>query len=240
MGKWTKEQLNRLREQMTAQRRCADELAAEIRYRFGCSNLVAYRMAHGLSQPQAAARYEQATGRIMSQPLLSKLEQFPAQSSRPPQAGQIIGFAMVYATTPLRLIAPDALDQLDPYERSLLIRCNVAFTPPLAPEPAATGRPDSLEPSQSQDNTRAARGVRLADGKLEWERQVAMAARRALRFFVPRGINTLAFERPCIHARRVAPRLPVYRPAGYARSARLASAAQGRSRCVTVFLPRST
>ncbi|MGH8884747.1 MAG: hypothetical protein ACRDYX_06165 [Egibacteraceae bacterium] len=51
---------------------------------------------------------------------------------------------------------------------------------------------------------------------------------------VPRGINTLAFERPCIHARRVAPRFHICRPSGYARSARLASAAQDRSRCVTV------
>ncbi|MGH8903139.1 MAG: hypothetical protein ACRDYA_16080 [Egibacteraceae bacterium] len=157
-------------------------MADEIRHRCGCSKLLAYRMAHGLSQPQAVARYEQATGRIMSQPLLSKLEQFPAQSSRPPQAGQLIGFAVVYGTTPLRLIDPDALDQLDPYERSVLIRCNVAFTSPLPPEPAVTGRPDSLEPSQSQDNTCAARQVRLADGKLEWERQMRTAARKALRF----------------------------------------------------------
>ncbi|MGH8888027.1 MAG: hypothetical protein ACRDYX_23310, partial [Egibacteraceae bacterium] len=181
MAKWAKEELNRLREQMTAQRRCTDELADEIRYRCGCSNLAAYRMAYGLSQPQAVARYEQATGGLLSQPVLSKLEQFPAQSSRPPQAGELIGLAMVYGTTPLRLIAPDALDQLDPHERSVLIRCNVGFVPVPTPESATTGRPDSLERSEAPDAV-GARRVRLADRTLEMERQAAMAARRAFRF----------------------------------------------------------
>jgi hypothetical protein len=179
MGKWTKEKLNQLREQMTTQRRCADELADEIRYRCGCSKLVAYRMVRGLSQPQAAARYEQVTGRVMSQPMLSKLEQFPADSSRPPQAGQLIGFAMVYGTTPLRLIDPDALDQLDPYERSVLIRCDIAFAP--ASSPVTPEHLDSLECGQTPEGF-GPRRVRLANGQLEWERQVAVAARKARRF----------------------------------------------------------
>lgn len=84
MSKWTKAQVNRLREQMTAQGRDTDELADEICRRCGCSKLAAYRMAHGWSQPEAAERYQQATGAFMDQPSLSKLELFPSNSSRAP------------------------------------------------------------------------------------------------------------------------------------------------------------
>ncbi len=181
MGRWTKAEVDRLRDGMAAQGFSTDEVAGEIRYRCGCSKLAAYRLAHGLSQPQVVARYEQVTGRPMSQPLLSKLEQFP-DSDRAPQAGQLIGLAMVYATTPLRLLATDVLDQLDPHERSVLIRCNVAFVPPQPPcEGAMTGRPDTLERGEASRVLGAGR-VRLADGKLELERQVMTAARKALRF----------------------------------------------------------
>lgn len=74
MSKWTKAELNGLRERMAAHGRGAEEIAEEIRYHCRCSKLTAYRLAQGLSQPQAVARYEQATGRTMSQPVLSKLE----------------------------------------------------------------------------------------------------------------------------------------------------------------------
>ena len=181
MSKWTKAEVSRLRERMAAQGRGSDEIAEEIRYRCGCSKLAAYRMAHGLSQPQAVARYEQATGKLLSQPLLSKLEAFP-DSERAPRAGELIGLAMVYATTPLRLVAADTLDELDPHERSVVIRCDVAFVPPRPPFAGSTGRrPDSVERSESPRTLGAGR-VRLADGKLELERQVMTAARRALRF----------------------------------------------------------
>ncbi len=109
MGSWTKADLNRLRHQMTIQQRSIDEVAEEIRHHCACSKLAAYRMAHGWSQPQAAERYVQATGGFMDQPLLSKLELFPSPGTRAPTACQLIGLATVYATTPLRLIAPDAL-----------------------------------------------------------------------------------------------------------------------------------
>jgi transcriptional regulator with XRE-family HTH domain len=176
MGSWTKADLNRLRHQMTIQQRSIDEIAEEIRHHCACSKLAAYRMAHGWSQPQAAERYLQATGGFMDQPLLSKLELFPSSGTRAPAACQLIGLATVYTTTPLRLIAPDALDRLDPHERAVLVRCNAVFTPPAPPLPASpvTGHRDSLEPD--------ARRLRLADNGLESERRMAMASRRALRF----------------------------------------------------------
>ncbi|MGH8906494.1 MAG: hypothetical protein ACRD0K_08255 [Egibacteraceae bacterium] len=174
MSTWTKADINRLRQQMIGQQRNIDEIADEIRHHCACSKLAAYRMAHGWSQPQAAERYQQTTGGFMDQPLLSKLEQFPSPGARAPSAAQVIGLAGVYATIPLRLVAPDALDRLDPHERAVLVRCNTAFLPTLTPPPPAPGRLDSLE--------HGARRVRLADDGLEVERQMAMAGRRALRF----------------------------------------------------------
>jgi hypothetical protein len=139
------------------------------------------RLPHGPRlEPTAGNRKLQADHRRpYDQPLLSKLEQFPAPGIRGPQAAQLIGFATVYGTTPLRLVAPDALDQLDPHERNTLIRCNAAFTPAPPPQPgeAIAGRLDSLERSEIPD-TRGARRVRLADSTLELERQVVTAARK--------------------------------------------------------------
>ncbi|MGH8903711.1 MAG: XRE family transcriptional regulator [Egibacteraceae bacterium] len=180
MSKWTKADLNQLRKLMTAQRRGTDEIADEIRHQYGCSKLAAYRMAHGWSQPEAVERYQQTTGGYMAQPLLSRLEQFPSDGTHAPLAAHLIGFAAVYTTTPLRLVAPDTLDQLDPRERDVLIRCNTAFTPPPVP-PATPERLDSLGPGKTPDGF-GPRRVRLANDRLETERQAAMAARRALRF----------------------------------------------------------
>ncbi|MGH8902749.1 MAG: hypothetical protein ACRDYA_13995 [Egibacteraceae bacterium] len=179
MSKWTKAELNQLRKLMTAQRRGTDEIADEIRHQYGCSKLAAYRMAHGWSQPEAVERYQHTTGGYMAQPLLSRLEQFPSDGVHAPLAAHLIGFAAVYATTPLRLIAPDTLDQLDPRERDVLIRCNTAFTP--VPLPATPEHPDRLERGETPDGF-GPRRVRLADSALKMERQAAMAARRALRF----------------------------------------------------------
>jgi hypothetical protein len=196
MGKWTKAQLNRLREQMTAQGRSIDEIAEEIRHQCSCSKLAAYRMAHGWSQPQATERYKQTTGGPMDQPLLSKLEQFPVPGIRGPQAAQLIGFAALYRTTPIRLVTPDALDQLDPHERDVLIRCNAAFTPAPPPQPggAITERLDNLERSEAP-NGFGPRRVRLADSTLELERQVVTAARKASGLPPPQKAATSARRR---------------------------------------------
>ena len=114
MGQWAKADVNRLRGLMQAQGRSVDEIADEIRLLCSCSKLAAYRMAHGLSQPEVVARYAQAAGdSFMDQPLLSRLEQFPARGSRAPLAAQLIVLASVYGTSPLRLLGADALDKLD-------------------------------------------------------------------------------------------------------------------------------
>ena len=178
MGKWTKTDLRQLRQLMTNQGRDTNQIADEIRHLHNCTKLAAYRMAHGWSQPEAVERYIHATGAFIDQPLLSKLEQFPTHSTRAPLAAQLIGLATIYHTTPLQLISAHALERLDPHERNVLIRCNIAFTPPPQPGQAPTERPDSLEIPDAP----GARRVRLADHKLEAERQVVTAARNAFRF----------------------------------------------------------
>lgn len=181
MGKWTKAELNRLRQLMTAQHRSTDEIAEEIRHLCGCSKLAAYRLAHGWSQPEAAERYQEATGRLMDQPLLSKLEQFPLAASRAPLAAQLIGFATVYGAAPLRLVGPYTLERLAPHERDLLIHYHAAFHTASQLTPAAASHLDSLGRGETPDPV-APRRVRLADNRLELERQMVAAARRAFRF----------------------------------------------------------
>lgn len=161
--------VNRLRAQMRGQNRTTGNIAVEIRIRFGYGPLAAYRMALGLSQPEVVERYREhcPTG-VLDQPLLSRLETFPAYGSRAPLATHLITLASVYGTTPLTLLDPDALDRLDPAERDVLIRCNAGF----AASPPDLGR-ELHAPTAGQ--------VRLtAPGSLHEE--VEMIARRALRF----------------------------------------------------------
>jgi hypothetical protein len=180
MSGWSKRDVNRLRAKMTQQGRGGEEVAAEIRQLTGCSPLAAFRMALGWSQPEVVERYaEVAPGSVMDQPLLSRLEGFPAAGSRPPQATQIITLASLYSTTPLRLLAPEALDRLEEHERAVLIRCNAAFTaaPPGAGPPMGSGAGASHIPTTMSR-------PRLMTAAHQLERQVEMAARRALRFAV--------------------------------------------------------
>ncbi|GAA0367279.1 hypothetical protein NE235_03225 [Actinoallomurus spadix] len=175
MGKWSKRDVNRLRAQMKDQGRSIEETAEEIRHLTGCSRLAAFRMAHGLSQPEVVERYAQvAPTSVMDQPLLSRMEMFPASGARTPQATQIITLATIYDTTPLRLLTPEALDRLDPHERAVLLRCNTAFT--ALPRPT-TGDEAGLIPL-------TATRPRILPEVDRLERQVEMAARKALRFAV--------------------------------------------------------
>jgi tetratricopeptide (TPR) repeat protein len=147
--------------------------------------MAAMRMALGWSQPEAVERYTvQASGSVMDQPLLSRLEAFPAAGSRPPQATQVISLAAIYGTTPMRLLDPEALNRLDEHERAVLIRCNTAFTTPSGVPAtgsqalAGAGQPAVPEAFPTTPTTT----LPLVSGQLE--RQVEMAARRALRFAV--------------------------------------------------------
>jgi tetratricopeptide (TPR) repeat protein len=172
MAAWSKRDVNRLREQMNAQGRDLDEIANEIRHLSGCSRLAAYRMAIGWSQPEAVEHYcEVAQGSVLDQPLLSRMEQWPASGSRPPLAAQIITLATVYGTTPLRLLDPKALDRLDAHERAVLVRCSTAFESLPAVRTGEVGyHEDSRQPMFAVNES--------------LERKVEMAARRALRFAV--------------------------------------------------------
>ncbi|MEW9556325.1 hypothetical protein [Nonomuraea sp. NPDC050783] len=161
--------VNRLRTQMLNQNRTTDEVAVEIRIQFGLTPLAAYRAALGMSQPEVVEHYrDQSPTAVMDQPLLSRLEMFPAFGSRAPLATHLITLASVYRTTPLTLLEPNALDRLDPQERDLLIRCNPGFTA----APPSLGESTFFTPTAQ---------VRLpVHGSLQEE--VEVIARRAMRF----------------------------------------------------------
>ncbi|MEU6036124.1 hypothetical protein ABZ801_12015 [Actinomadura sp. NPDC047616] len=172
MGTWSKRDIRLLRERMTAQGRELHDIACEVRARTGCSMLMAYRMAVGWSQSEVVERFTKAApGPAMDQTMLSRLEAFPGPSSRRPLATHIITLASIFQTNPLRLLTPDALDRLDEHERAVLLRCGAALGPPI---PLSTvGEP---APAQEQPSVQSAP---LTHGP---ERQVEVAARRALRF----------------------------------------------------------
>jgi transcriptional regulator with XRE-family HTH domain len=123
MNGWTKADIARLRDVMLSQGRGIDEIADEVRSVCNVTRLASYRLAHGLSQPQAVARCRRyGQGNALDQPTLSRLEQFPAKGSRTPLAVQLIALAGAYGTQPLRLLTPDALALLDPREGEVIVR----------------------------------------------------------------------------------------------------------------------
>jgi transcriptional regulator with XRE-family HTH domain len=187
MSGWSKRDVNRLRTKMQEHGRSLDDVASEIRQLTGCSPLAAYRMALGWSQPEAVERCsEQAPASVMDQPLLSRLEQFPAAGSRPPQAAQLTALAAVYGTKPLRLLTPQALERLDERERAVLIRCNAAFTDPTGNPPIQGVVPSAIPTTTPRQ--------RLIPASVDLERQVEMAARKALRFAVTAEASNIGPE----------------------------------------------
>ncbi|MEU6729314.1 hypothetical protein ABZ917_36900 [Nonomuraea wenchangensis] len=160
--------VNRLRNQMRNQNRSTAEIAVELRVQFQLPPLPAYRMALGLSQPDVVEQYRaQSPSAFMDQPLLSRLEMFPAFGSKPPLATHLITLASVYGTTPLTLLDPNSLDRLAPHEREVLIRCNPGFadSPTLGGGTSAMPTVDVRPP---------------VPGSLQEE--IDMIARRALKF----------------------------------------------------------
>jgi transcriptional regulator with XRE-family HTH domain/tetratricopeptide (TPR) repeat protein len=158
---------------MRAQGRGIDEIADEIRSLCGTSRLAAYRMAHGLSQPEVVDRFLAATdGAFLDQPTLSRLEQFPSRSSRAPLAAHLVPLAAIFGTTPLRLLSTEALGRLDARERELLLRWGSTLG--AARRSAVEFAPGS-DVGGVPDHDR-----RTVDHSLEG--QVAMAARRAFHF----------------------------------------------------------
>ena len=172
MTGWSKSDVTRLRELMRAQGRDIDEIADEVRAMCGTSRLAAYRMAHGLSQPQVVERFLGATdGAFLDQPTLSRLEQFPARGSRAPLAIHLVTLATIYGTTPLRLVTSQALEQLDAREREVLLRCQ-QLPAPESGRAVDAGEASVLVPALAAGGG----GVNSLEG------QVAMAARRAFKF----------------------------------------------------------
>ncbi|WP_236700748.1 helix-turn-helix domain-containing protein [Allosalinactinospora lopnorensis] len=175
MTKWTKAQVRSLVDRMRHQGRSDNEIAQEIRTKCGITPLAAYRQLHGWSQTEAAARYSKATpGYGVDQATLSRLELWPSKGGRAPQALQIVAFAKLYGAQPLNLLSAEGFERLGEAERDVLLRVGQENGPVKASH-SLTGRitqPPTDEPSSS-------------------ERQVEMAARRALRFgSLVEGSNT--------------------------------------------------
>ena len=183
--RWSKAEVNELRRRMHNQGRSIDETAEEIRHITSCSKLSAYRMALGISQTEAAARYEEATGSFMDQALLSRLEQFPSESGRSPLAVQLVGFAKTYDTSPMRLIHADALDRLEAQERAIFMQHHAAYNTSLTLS-------SLLEDTSAGDDSKVRTLSAVSVGPIlssehgtsreALERQVALAARRSLSF----------------------------------------------------------
>lgn len=164
---WTKRQITQLRERMRKQGRSDDDIADKIRYRCGCSRLAAYRRLHGWSQAEAADRYrEHSPGLFLDQASLSRLELWPQVGGRSPKAAQIIALASLYGTSPLRLLCPEGLENLDPSERDVLLRAslsgNTPTQPPLSRElETDSWAPDNLVTPKSKMETAAQRALKF-------------------------------------------------------------------------------
>jgi transcriptional regulator with XRE-family HTH domain len=170
MNGWTKADITRLREVMLSQGRGIDEIADEVRALCRVTRLASYRLALGLSQPQAVARCRKhSPGGAFDQPTLSRLEQFPAPGSRTPLAVQLMALATAYGTQPLRLLTPQALDKLDPRERDVVVRLASRSAPaPVVPVSVPASPP---VPAPASSN-----GARASTGT------VISASRRAFQF----------------------------------------------------------
>lgn len=170
---------------MQNQERSIDEIAEEIRHFTGCSKLSAYRMAHGISQTEAAARYEEATGSFMDQALMSRLEQFPLEGGRPPLAVQLVGLAKTYGTTPMHLMPADALERMDPQERAIFMQYHAAYNMGFAlssPSGLASVGAAITMRTLSATSVTSILTSGIGTDREDLERQVALAARRSLRF----------------------------------------------------------
>jgi transcriptional regulator with XRE-family HTH domain len=175
MNGWTKADITRLREVMLSQGRGIDEIADEVRVVCKVTRLASYRLALGLSQPQAVARCRKHTqGGAFDQPTLSRLERFPGRGSRTPLAVQLIALATAYGTQALRLITPDALELLDPRERDVIVRLANGAQPELeSPEQLEYPGHDPLDVVPAVDPSRPG-GAGAG--------QLVGAARRAFQF----------------------------------------------------------
>ena len=101
---------------MVAQGCTVDQVADEFRARWQFPPLAAYRYAAGLTQYQAASRYNEVVGDAAAgadNSLISKLELWPGGTGgKAPTAYNLVVLAVVYGTVPHRLVAPADMDKL--------------------------------------------------------------------------------------------------------------------------------
>ncbi|MGH3716834.1 MAG: hypothetical protein ACRDT4_25750, partial [Micromonosporaceae bacterium] len=131
-----------LRDQLLSQGLGVDQVAEEFRARWRFNPLQAYRHACGLSQSAAAGAYNRVTGDAAASvdgSLISKLEQWPAASGKPPTVYNLTVLAQVYQTNPERLVSAADLDQLPPRDQIALRALACPAPDAAATPPAATG-----------------------------------------------------------------------------------------------------
>lgn len=127
-----------LRAAMLAQSCGIDEIAAEMRARWGYALRAAYRHANGLTLDQAAERCNVAANDAdahTSGSRVSDWEGWP-RSGRRPSAFNLVVLAKSYGTQPRRLISPDEWEALDERERLIL---NELGRPGDEPKPTGGG-----------------------------------------------------------------------------------------------------
>jgi hypothetical protein len=111
-----------LRAAMIAQGCGVDEIAAEIRARWGFALRAAYRHANGLTLDQAADRCNAVANDADTRTTGSRISDWEGwpQTGRRPSAFNLVVLAKSYGTLPRRLISPDEWEMLDERERLIL------------------------------------------------------------------------------------------------------------------------
>lgn len=111
-----------LRAAMLAQGCGIDEIAAEMRARWGFALRAAYRQANGLTLDQAAERCNTVANDADARTSGSRVSDWEGwpQSGRRPSAFNLVVLAKSYGTQPRKLISPDEWDALDERERLIL------------------------------------------------------------------------------------------------------------------------
>lgn len=111
-----------LRAAMLAQGCGIDEIAAEMRARWGFALRAAYRHANGLTLDQAADRCNAVANDADARTSGSRISDWEGwpQSGRRPSAFNLVVLAKSYGTQPRRLISPDEWEMLDERERLIL------------------------------------------------------------------------------------------------------------------------
>ncbi|MEV6602784.1 hypothetical protein [Kutzneria sp. NPDC051319] len=158
-----KAERDELRTAMLAHGSSVEEVAEEFRARWQFTPLAAYRYAAGLTQLQAAARYNEALGddgARVDASLISKLEQWPvARGAKTPTAYNLAVLAVVYGTAPQRLVGRADIDKLPRRDQLVLhtthetaATTNSADEPVVLP-PGATGNAHlARRPSTDETN----------------------------------------------------------------------------------------